>query len=425
MMIASPANDKSSTSSSSATTAAPYYSQGLTTYAVPMSLHATNRSRLLSSISTIIRPGSRAAAGLILLEGGKQQTRYDTDTEPIFRQESYFHYLFGASSYEGCFGIITLPPPTEKSKTILFVPTYDIEVATVCGPCPNFQSVKEELYVDEVRDVNELSSVIDKEMEYLIAHKDNNDNAKDREEADNTSIAKIYLLKGLNTDSGKYAQPAYYNGIEKYTNIIDDTTLFPCLVECRVIKSPAEIELMRYTNWVSSMAHVATMRTCQPNMMEYQLESTFLHYTYYYGGMRHMAYTCICGCGPNASILHYGHAGRPNSGRVLQSGDMALLDMGGEYHCYASDITCSYPVNGVYSANQKSIYDSVLSAQIAVIGRLKPGVSWVDMHHVAEREILQGLLKCGVLIIPTNSNNNDDDAGSNNDNDVILLEVTS
>ena len=219
MMIATPANDKSSTSSSSAAaTAAPYYySQGLTTYAVPMSLHATNRSRLLSSmtLSTIIRPGRRAAAaavGLILLEGGRQQTRYDTDTEPVFRQESYFHYLFGASSYEGCFGIITLPPDagTEKSKTILFLPTYDIEVATVCGPCPNFHSVKEELGVDEVRDVNELSSFIDTEMEYhLIAHKDDdNDNASDTEEADNTTIAKLYLLKGLNTDSGKYAQPA-------------------------------------------------------------------------------------------------------------------------------------------------------------------------------------------------------------------------
>jgi Xaa-Pro dipeptidase len=263
-------------------------------------------------------------------------------------------------------------------------------------------------------------------MEYLIAHKDDeDDNASDTEEADNTTIAKLYLLKGLNTDSGKFAQPAYYNGIEKYVNIIDDTTLFTCLVECRVIKSPAEIDLLRYTNWVSSMAHVATMRTCQPNMMEYQLESTFLHYTYYYGGMRHMAYTCICGCGPNSSILHYGHAGRPNSGRVLQTGDMALLDMGGEYHCYASDITCSYPVNGVYTDDQRCIYESVLAAQIAVIGRLKPGVSWVDMHHVAEREILHGLVKCGVLIIPpNNSNNNDgDDAGSNNDNDVIDMMI--
>ena len=36
-----------------------------------------------------------------------------------------------------------------------------------------------------------------------------------------------------------------------------------------------------------------------------------------------------------AKILHYGHAGRPNS-RLLLENDMALLDMGAEYHCYAS-----------------------------------------------------------------------------------------
>ena len=77
------------------------------------------------------------------------------------------------------------------------------------------------------------------------------------------------------------------------------------MVECRVIKSPAEIDLLRYTNWVSSMAHVDTMRTCQPNMMEYQLESTFLHYTYYYGGMRHMAYTCICTFAAKAKQSHW------------------------------------------------------------------------------------------------------------------------
>lgn len=234
-------------------------------------------------------------AGLIVLEGGKQQTRYDTDTtEPVFRQESYFHYLFGASSYEGCYGIITLPFfPSEKSKTIVFVPTYDTDVATVCGPSPNLDQVKEELGVDEVCDVNELKDFVEKEMKRLIA-------LEGKEVRDYYSLwprSKIYLLKGLNTDSGKYAKPAYYEGIERYNdksnqyNRVDETTLFSCLVECRVTKSPAEIELMKYTNWVSSMAHVATMRACQPNMMEYQLESTFLHYAYYYGGMRHMAYT--------------------------------------------------------------------------------------------------------------------------------------
>lgn len=66
-----------------------------------------------------------------------------------------------------------------------------------------------------------------------------------------------------------------------------------------LFQTPAEISLMRYTNYISSLAHVDVMRKARPGMMEYQLESLFMHHTYYYGGCRFMSYTCICACGPN------------------------------------------------------------------------------------------------------------------------------
>lgn len=42
---------------------------------------------------------------IFLLQGGEQQTRYDTDHEPLFRQESYFAYLFGVTE-AGFFGAV-------------------------------------------------------------------------------------------------------------------------------------------------------------------------------------------------------------------------------------------------------------------------------------------------------------------------------
>lgn len=66
-------------------------------------------------------------------------------------------------------------------------------------------------------------------------------------------------------------------------------------------------------------------------------------------------------------------------------------------HQYASDITCSFPVSGSFTDDQRSIYESVLAAQIEVMKQLKPGVSWLEMHRVAEREVLKGLIRCGVL----------------------------
>ena len=47
--------------------------------------------------------------------------------------------------------------------------------------------------------------------------------------------------------------------------------------------------------------------------------------------------------------------------------------MGGEYYCYASDITCSYPANGKFTEKQKGIYNAVLKSNRAVIKALKPG----------------------------------------------------
>jgi len=373
-----------------------------------MALYEVNRARVVQSMLEQLEDGGVSGGsltkGLILLEGGKQTTRYDTDHEPVFRQESYFHYLFGASQYSDCYGVLSLP----EGEATLFVPTWGVETETVCGPSPEFERVKAELGVERVLGVGELKSFVEREMKRLeeddegTAASDGAVNGGDQEEkkngekASSLSVPKLFLLKGLNTDSGNFAAPAHFAGIEKYKDVRDEETLFKCIAECRVTKSPAEINLMRYTNWISSMAHVGVMRACKPGMMEYQLESLFQHHTYTYGGCRHVSYTCICACGPSANVLHYGHAGRPNA-RMLASTDMALLDMGTEYHCYASDITCSFPVSGTFTDDQLSIYESVLAAQVRVIRDLKPGVSWLHMHQNAEREILKGLVKCGVL----------------------------
>lgn len=121
---------------------------------------------------------------------------------------------------------------------------------------------------------------------------------------------------------------------------IDRNTLYPILSELRVHKQEAEIEIMAFANKASSEAHMECMRQCKPGMKEYELESIFCHHVYRHGGMRHLGYGPICGSGKNAAILHYGHAGAPND-KVIEDGDMLLLDMGGEYFGYTADITVS------------------------------------------------------------------------------------
>ena len=71
------------------------YDQGLDTYRVPMALHPLNRARLCDRM--------KDHRGVVLVQGGDQQLRYDTDHEPVCRQESYFQWLFGVSE-PGCYG---------------------------------------------------------------------------------------------------------------------------------------------------------------------------------------------------------------------------------------------------------------------------------------------------------------------------------
>jgi Xaa-Pro dipeptidase len=78
--------------------------------------------------------------------------------------------------------------------------------------------------------------------------------------------------------------------------------------------------------------------------------------------------------------------------------DMALLDMGADYHGYVSDITCSFPIRGTFSDDQRAVYVGVLNAQRAVMAMIAPGVSWLACHQAAERQILQALVGIGCLV---------------------------
>lgn len=206
----------------------------------------------------------------------------------------------------------------------------------------------------------------------------------------------LLTLSGVNSDSGKTYVPATFPGIEKFPQ--DADILFPVIAECRVIKSPAEIEVLRYVAKVSSDAHKKVMKIpfMKEKHFEYQAEAVFLAHSYYIGGCRHMSYTCICGVGNNSAILHYGHAGAPNN-REIKNGDMCLFDMGANYFGYCADITCSFPANGKFTQDQKLVYNAVLDASNAVMNAAKEGVSWVEMHLLANRVMLEKM-KAGNLL---------------------------
>lgn len=338
---------------------------------VPKELHVINREKLLNSLHQHLTETSSPLHGFVLLQGGEEQTRYCTDHLELFRQESYFAYLFGVIE-PGFYGAIDIA----TGKSILFAPRLPPDYAVWLGEIKPLSYFQEKYMVNMVYYTDEIVGVL-------------------QDHYKGSGKPLLFLLHGLNTDSNNFSTPAQFEGMEKFETELN--TLHPILSECRVLKSDHELALIQFANDISSEAHVEVMKKTRVGMKEYQMESMFLHHTYMYGGCRHCSYTCICATGDNSAVLHYGHAAAPND-RTLEDGDMALLDMGAEYQFYGSDITCSFPVNGKFTSDQSLIYNAVLESHNAVINAMKPGVCWVDMHKLAEKIILESLKKGCVMV---------------------------
>lgn len=71
--------------------------------------------------------------------------------------------------------------------------------------------------------------------------------------------------------------------------------------------------------------------------------------------------------------------------------------MGANYGGYAADITCSFPANGKFTEDQQIVYNAVLAARDAVNSSAKDGVSWPEMHLLANRVMLEKLKEGGLL----------------------------
>jgi len=307
-----------------------------------------------------------------VLQGGSGKGRYNTDADDLpFRQESYFFWAFGVHESD-CFAAIDI----YSGQSMLFPLKLSPEYAIWMGRVENENWFKAKYSVDHVYFHDDGKNI----SEQLV---------------NSFSAKKLLVLRAENTDSGRVLDPANFPNMEQFD--VDTTILYPIISDLRVYKTDLEIEVMRYSSKIANQAHMSVMRNIKPGMYEYQLESLFRHVSYSDGGCRHLSYTCICASGENGAILHYGHENAPNA-KLINDGDICVFDMGPEYNCYASDVTCSFPANGKFTPNQKVVYEAVLKATQAVFEQAKPGVRWTDMHLLAEKIILSSLKDAGVLV---------------------------
>ena len=332
----------------------------------------TNRQNFIKNLKEHIV--SFPENSYLFLMGGKELPRYDNDEEFIyFMQESNFYYLTGVleANYYATINLtdatfsLYVPEPTVTEK--IFNPWQTLEQIAEKYKCQAFDLSKMPIEINRLKP------------------------------------NKLYVLNGTNTDSGNkvhtcdYVFPMPYDQLNE---VVDhDELIYEILADTRTRKSQDEIDLLKYINQATVEAHITTMKKLYQNfvvkknkLIERDVENYFVRYIRNKLKSRNHPYDHICGCGPNGSTLHY-----INNDQELKDGQLILMDMGGLAAGYVSDVTSTIPVNGHFTNKQKQIYDIVLNANLEVQNNAKPGVSWTDMHLLAERIIISGLRNLGLL----------------------------
>ncbi len=145
----------------------------------------------------------------------------------------------------------------------------------------------------------------------------------------------------------------------------------------RQLKSNQELEWIQQAIKATEAGLRLAMQECKPGAWEYQLQAA-VEYGITYNGCRHLAFSSIIGSGVNGLELHY-----DRNDCMLKSGDLVVMDVGGNYRGYCADITRTIPVSGTFTPDQARYYNIVLQVQKELIASLKPGFMVSDIDRLA------------------------------------------
>ncbi|KAJ1661972.1 hypothetical protein IW140_006292 [Coemansia sp. RSA 1813] len=296
------------------------------------------------------------SSGVIFIRGGDTIVHPDSDTEYEFHQDSNFYYVSGIK--EPAFAVAL---DIASSKAILFVNHVDADEAVWIGVPPSLEEYRNTYGFDQADYTYDIAKVIGA-----------------------LNPSKIYALPHHNLEQ---------LGAKTLDSVpIKTEKLITAIHEARVFKDEHEISVMRKANQISSDAHVQLMRKARIGMNESELRGQFVGQVLA-KGCDYEAYGSIMARGRNAAILHY----TKNNMQMDSSDEMILVDAGGTYQSYASDITRTWPLGLRFTTECRHIYEIVLDMQKTVIDACVPHKQWEDMHILANRVAAEGLLKLGIL----------------------------
>lgn len=169
----------------------------------------------------------------------------------------------------------------------------------------------------------------------------------------------------------------FSDGIGKANSGARIVSATPVTAGCRMIKSPAELALMRLAAEVSLAAYEAAWKSLEPGMTQNQ-----------FGALVAAAHRQL-GFSGEASIQAGEYSALPHGSRTpqtLREGTVLLMDGGCSVEGYASDLSRTFVI-GKASDKMKRVFEIVHHAQTTAVKTARPGLPAGEVDAAARKVI--------------------------------------
>jgi Xaa-Pro aminopeptidase len=305
------------------------------------------------------------------------------DTKFIYHQDPNFYYLTGLNEPNSMLIIFKEPQTFYDSITtneLIFIQNRNPLQESWTGKRFGIEGVQNQLgFKYPMLNSQFADFKIDFSKFYKVYHLELFDDAHDDKE-DKGDLASLIRHFRDKTSYKRKNQDAF--------------NLYGLMANQREVKLPEEMVLLRKAIDMTCKAHEEVMRALVPGMKEYQAQAV-VEFMFRNEGSEYVGYPSIVGGGENSCILHY-----ETNRKMLEGGNLLVIDAGAEYHGYTADVTRTLPVDGVFSPEEKIIYEIVLEAQEAGIKACKPGAEFRASHKAAVAVIQKRLIALGIIKSP-------------------------
>lgn len=331
------------------------------------------------------RVGAAIAEGRALVQGAPRQTG-----STAFRQSNEFYYLTGVETPHSY-----LIVDAGTGRSVLYLPRRDDSLEESEGAILSFEDQEAAVAlsgVDEVRPVDALTRDLVRPLfstsgtVLWVPHAPAEGELVSRDEATRQAGAAA----GDPWDGAVPRESLLLRHLRERMPRAVVRDLTPVLDELRLVKSPAEIALMRRAGQLSAEAVSAAMTVTRPGTHERELAG-LTSYVFLARGARGHGYRPIIASGPAAWHGHY-----TRNARVMAAGELVLMDAAPDVGYYTSDIGRMWPVDGHYTDEQRALYDFITTFHRKLLTLIRPGRTAAEIMTTVGAEMAERIGEYGL-----------------------------